>query len=154
MPLRINGESFLPADSTRQRDASDVALDVEGRTAADVRITDLGETAPAGRYRIRSSADKLLIQRQGSVLADGEYLWPSAITLMEFSKDEVAFKVPLDLSGLNPFVGSIIDVVDADVPDVVWLGDGNGPTHEPDGYLMVGVAEDSVGFVPYWRGSH
>ena len=47
----------------------------------------------------------------------------------------------------------VVDTVDVDTPDVVWLGDGNGPSREPDGYVAVAVGDDGqgMGYIPYWR---
>ena len=155
MALRINGESFSVADSHRQRDAKDVAFEVEGREAADLRLTALDEIAPAGRFRLRVDADKLLIQRLAEVIADGDYLWPSAITLMELSKDEVGFKVPIDLTSLGGFTGMLVDTVPLDTPSVVWLGDGYGPSEEPVGWFaFLAVGEDAPVYVPFWRGEN
>lgn len=155
MGLKINGEGSSIADSARQRDALEFAFEIEGRETAELRITDRGEIDPAGRYRLRSSGDKLLFQRSGTETPPGDYLWPSAITLLELSKDEAAFKVPIDLSSLGGFTAMLIDTVGLDVPDVVWLGDGYGPTETPAGYFsLLAEGESDPVYVPFWRGGN
>ena len=153
MPMKINGESFTVADSDRQRTAREVAFDVAGRDSGEVRITDLGEIDPAGRYRWRSEGDKLLLQRANAATPDGEYLWPSALTLVEVGKDEVGFKVPLNLDRVLPFVAHVIASVPLEALDVTWLGEGYGPTEGPAGYLMVSIDDndEGVGYLPFWR---
>ena len=154
MPLRINGEGFTVADSTRQRDATELALEVEGRAAAELRLTELDQVEPAGRYRLRVNGDKVLFQRATTILAPGEYLWPGALTLMELSKDEVAFKVPVDLTSLGGFTGMLISTVPLDTPGVVWLGDGLGPSENPAGwYAFLAEGEEDPVYVPFWRGT-
>ena len=152
MSLRINGEGFSVADSTRQRDATELALEVEGRAAAELRLTEVDQVEPAGRYRLRVNGDVLLIQRADFTQTPGEYLWPSALTLMELSSTGVVFKVPIDLTSLGGFTGMLIDTVPLDTPGVVWLGEGMGPSTEPAGwYAFLADGEPDPVYVPFWR---
>jgi len=152
MPLRINGESFLVSDSHRQRDAKDVAFETVGREAADLRMTALDQTSPAGRFRWRVDGDTVLLQRLGSVIPEGEYLWPSAITLLEVTKDEATFKVPIDLSSLEGFTAMLVDTLPLEAVDVTWLGEGLGPSSIPAGWFaFVAAGEDKLVYVPFWR---
>ena len=152
MALRINGETFAPSDSHRQRDATEIALEVEGRTAAELRLTALDEASPAGRFRLRVDQDKVLLQRLATKLADGEYLWVDATTLIEFSKDEIAFKSPIDLTSLGGFTGMLVDTVPLEGVDVTWLGDGYGPSENPAGWFsFLADGEPEPVYVPFWR---
>ena len=69
---------------------------------------------------------------------------------MEISKTEAKFNVPIDLSSLIRLQDLVLDIVDAEAPDVVWLGDGYGPSAEPVKYLAV-LDGDEVLFIPAWR---
>mgnify|MGYP003394340813 CR=1 FL=1 len=152
MGLKINGEGFSVSDSAIQRDAKEIAFEVEGRDTAEVRITDSGETDPAGRYRLRSDGDKLLLQRAGAATPAGQFLWPSALTLMELSSSGVTFKVPIDLSSLGGFTGMLIDTVPLDAISAVWLGEGLGFSEEPAGlFAFAAEGEDDPVYVPFWR---
>ena len=158
MALRINGESFQVADSHAQRDATRISFEVEGRESAELRLTELDQVEPAGYYRTRVEGDKLLIQRAASTVLKGSTWrdWGDATTLMELSGTGIIFRVPVDLSSLAGFTGTVIDTVPADFPSVVWLGDGHGPSEEPTGYLAVAVddeGEEGLGYIPFWRGS-
>ena len=155
MALRINGEGFQVSDSHLQRDATGVALEVEGRASAELRLTELDQTEPAGYYRLRVNGDKLLVQRASKTTLKGATWrdWVDADTLMEISKAEVSFKVPIDLSSLGGFTGMLIDTVPLDVPSAVWLGDGHGPSEDPAGWFSM-LADDGDSepvYVPFWR---
>lgn len=152
--LRINGESFTISDSPLQRAATKVALEVAGRDSAELRLVNEGESAPKGRFRWRVEGDRVMLQR-ATEISPNTYIWPDATTLIEATKDEVAFKVPINLDSIAAFVGNIIDTVPVDVPSVVWLGDGFGPTEEPGAYLAVLVNYPDgpgTGYIPVWRG--
>ena len=152
-PMRINGESFLVADSHRQRDAQEVALEVDGRAAAELRLTALDEDSPAGRFRLRVDKDKVLLQRLATKIADGEYLWVDAITLAEFSRDEISFKAPIDLTSLGGFTAMLVDTVPLEGVDTTWLGDGYGPSENPAGWFsFLADGEPEPVYVPFWRG--
>lgn len=153
MGLRINGEAFTVADSHRQRDATEVAFEVEGRAAAEMRLSALDETSPAGRYRWRVDTDKILLQRLTEPIPAGAVLWPGAATLLEISKSEASFKVPIDLTSLGGFTAMLVDTVPLDTPGVVWLGNGYGPSEDPAGWFsFFAVGEPDPVYVPFWRG--
>ena len=158
MALRVNGESFQVADSQLQRAAFNWIFEVDGRTAAELRLTELDQAAPEngqGYYRLRAEGDVLLIQRAASTAIRGNTWrdWVDATTLMELSGTGIVFKVPIDLSSLAGFTGTIIDTVPVDFPSVVWLGEGHGPSELPVGYLAVMVnSDEEVGYIPFWRG--
>lgn len=155
MGTRINGELFTVANSPRQRDLTEVHYEVEGSAAAELRLTELDQVEPAGYYRIRVQGDKLLFQRAAKTVLGAENWrdWVDADTLLEMSKTGAIFKVPIDLSSLAGFTGTIIDTVPLETPDVVWLGQGYGPSEEPVGYLVVAVNSDEEQvYIPFWRG--
>ena len=155
MPLRINGESFQVADSHLQRDATTWIFEVEGRKAAEVRLTERDQIEPGGYYRLRVEGDKLLIQRAATTILAGNTWgdWVDATTLMELSATEVAIKVPIDLTSLGGFTGMLIDTVPLETPSVVWLGEGYGPSEEPAGwYSFLADGESEPVYVPFWRG--
>ena len=152
MPLRVNGEAFIVADSHVQRDATALSFEVEGRASAEVRWTEGDQADPAGRYRARLNGDALTFQRAASAE------WAASTDLLTLRKDEIAFHVPIDLSSVHSFVGHIIDTVEADAvgeDDVAWLGEGYGPLQSPAGYLLMMVDDDISGgaevYVPFWR---
>ena len=154
MGFRVNGELFTVANSPLQRDETGVSYEIEGRAAAEVRLTELDQVEPAGYYRTRVEGDKFLIQRALKTVAKGDWRdWVEAMTLLEISKTGASFKVPIDLSSLAGFTGTIIDTVPVNTPSVVWLGDGHGPSEEPVGYLVVAVnSDEEFGYIPICRG--
>ena len=152
MGFRVNGELFTIANSPRQRDQTSVHQEVEGAVSAEYRLTELDQVEPAGYYRTRVEGDKFLIQRALTTTpgAEGWRDWVDAMTLMEISKTEAKFNVPIDLSSLVRLQDLVLDIVDEDAPEVVWLGDGHGPSAEPVKYLAI-MDGDEVLFSPLWR---
>lgn len=144
MPFRINGELFAIVQSSKERAEQEPAFEVEGLETAESRLSELDEIDPAGRFRLRVQDDKLYFQRAALPA------WKAATNLLTLSSEEATFGVPLDLSEVANLVNAIADVVGPEVPEVVWLGDGNGPTEEPEGYLAIQVT-DEVRYIPYWR---
>ena len=155
MGYRVNGELFTPANSPLQRDETNVSYEVEGRATAEVRLTELDQVEPAGYYRTRVEGDRFIIQRALKTVAKGDWRdWVEAQTLLEISRSGISFNVPIDLSSLAGLTGTIIETVPVDLPSVVWLGDGYGPSEKPVGYLAVMVQSDEgIGYIPFWRGS-
>lgn len=82
MALKVNGQIVQLA----QPDA-DIIIEIDnsdGRTVnAQLRLTDVTETDPAGRFRIQVDGDAL--QVQGAYQAD----WATAQSLLTFSRDGV-----------------------------------------------------------------
>ena len=152
MGFRVNGELFTIANSPLQRASESVHLEVEGAASAEYRLTELDQVQPAGYYRTRVEGDKFLIQRALKTApgSEGWRDWVDAMTLMEISKTEARFNVPIDLSSLIRLQDLVLDIVDVEAPEVVWLGDGYGPTAEPVKYLAV-LDGDEVLFIPAWR---
>mgnify|MGYP001591069873 FL=1 len=147
MAFRVNGELFVIASSALQRDQAAQSLDVEGAASAEYRLTELDQIDPAGRYRVQVQDDALHFQRAASPL------WATALELMTLSRTGLVLSVPLDLTNLLRLQDLVVDVVEPDVPQVVWLGDGQGPSEEPDGYLALNIdfhgTENPV-YVPFW----
>lgn len=63
MPLKWNGEIVTLADSAAERAATAEHLTVEGDASAAIRLAELDQADPAGRYQIIVTGDQLLIQR-------------------------------------------------------------------------------------------
>lgn len=146
MAFRVNGELFSVADSPLQRDQPDQSFEVEGAASAEYRLSELDQIDPAGRYRVLVQDDVLHFQRAASPL------WATAVDLMTLSRRELIVNVPLDLSRLLRLQDLVLDLVEPDVPEVVWLGDGHGPSEEPDGYLALAVNFEGAdtAYVPFW----
>ena len=71
--------------------------------------------------------------------------------MLTLDDEEAVFGVPLDVDSIKHFVGNIVAfLTPAQVKPVVeWL-QGHGPTTDPDGYLLLSVAEGKQGIIPYW----
>lgn len=82
MPLKTNGEYVSLADSPAQRADTTEDWELEGQAGAWHYVTVLGETDPAGRFRIGLTADYLLIQRKG---AAGEAGWATPTEIVRLS---------------------------------------------------------------------
>lgn len=61
MPLRVNGEVVRLAQGTP--DVEEDVLEIESKTDPQVRLTELDQVDPKGRYRFRVSGDTLQVQR-------------------------------------------------------------------------------------------
>lgn len=131
-----------------------MSYEIEGKATAELRLTELDQVEPAGYYRLRVETDKLLVQRAAKTVSKGDWRdWVDATTLVEMSPTGIVFRVPIDLSSLAGFTGTILDTVPVETPSVVWLGDGHGPSEEPVGYLVVAVnSDEEFGYIPFWRG--
>ena len=115
-----------------------MSFEVEGRATAEMRLTELDQPGPengAGYYRTRVEGDRFLIQRALKTApgAEGWRDWVDAETLVAISRSGIAFNAPIDLSSLAGLTGTIIETVPVDLPSVVWLGQGYGPSEEPAG---------------------
>lgn len=76
MPLRINREPVM--FTSTEHFASTYTLELAGRGATNLELTDEAETDPAGRWRLRAAAKKLTLFR--SMLAQ----WADDRWLMTF----------------------------------------------------------------------
>lgn len=144
MAFRINGELFAVVSGPAEDAVTSASFEVEGSVTAEYRLTELDQTDPAGRFRIRASGDKLVFQR--AALSR----WREATDLLTISDEEIVAHVPLDLSEIGALLNAIVGVVSVETPEVFWLEDGYGPTAAPEGYLAVQV-EEEVKYIPYWR---
>lgn len=97
MGLRINSEPIQLAEGEAQRDDATFEWEIRGATSAALLLTDTGETDPAGRYRLRTAGDDLLIERAASAE------WGSVQTYMTFSGEgNKAFSInPAVTGGVN-----------------------------------------------------
>ena len=67
MGLKINGEVVQLAQGAVQRDDTTYELEIDGRTSVSLLLTNLSQTAPAGRFKFYISADELAFQRLNSL---------------------------------------------------------------------------------------
>lgn len=148
MQLYVNGEPIALAGGPTQRDVTEASWEVEGHSKAEFRVTEGDQKSPAGRYRMQASGDKLRLQRAASNTSNP---WASATDLLTLDDEEAVFGVPLDVDSIKHFIGNIVAFLTPGQvkPIVEWL-QGHGPTADPDGYLLLSVAEGKQGIVPYW----
>lgn len=83
MPLIYNGEPVQIAEGPAADDRTDEVIEIAGVITAELRLTELDQVDPAGRYRLQVSGDQLLIQRAAS--AD----WATATTLLTITSTGV-----------------------------------------------------------------
>jgi len=141
--IRINGETVAITSTLNTLAPTEHSIEIEGEAAANLYLTESAQVDPAGRFRLRVSGGKLLVQEAERAK------WALATDLLTLSESELRVHVPLDVSELVGGTNLIVGEVPPEVPDVVWLGDGNGPTEAPDGYLEIAV-EQGTGYVPFW----
>ena len=77
--ILVNGEPATIVDGPATRDDTDDSFEVAGDATSELRLTELDQADPAGRFRFRVSGDQLLIQRAAS--AD----WATATTVLTIS---------------------------------------------------------------------
>lgn len=63
MGLKINGEVVQLAQGQVQRDDASYEIEFDGASTVSLLLTNLSQTAPAGRFRLHISADELEFQR-------------------------------------------------------------------------------------------
>ena len=63
MPLLINGERVAITDSATERAATGWTMEITGEATGELRLTELDQADPAGRYRLRVETDILRLQR-------------------------------------------------------------------------------------------
>lgn len=155
MPLKVNGETFVVADSPLQRTIQGFSFEVEGPDSAEYRLTEADQADPIGRYRFRVEGDTLHVQRAASAR------WASSTDILTLTPTKLTSNVQIDLTSLvdsgllaniTNLVVDVLPPTDANV-DTLWLDDQSGyiaPTRRPDGYLAITV-EDEIALVPYWR---
>lgn len=88
MPLRYNGEGVELAAGPRVEAVTDESWEVEGDASAEYRTTELDQTSPAGRFRLRGEGDQWLVQRATGSVDDP---WSSARTLFTFGPTGLVF---------------------------------------------------------------
>lgn len=88
MAIRVNGELVTVASGGAIDDASADSFEVEGEATAELRLTELDQADPAGRFRILVSGDAITIERAASAG------WASSTVL--WSASAVGFLVPDD----------------------------------------------------------
>ena len=94
MPILINGErvSFTgggPGATPRESQS----IDIQGEETSEVRLTELDQDDPKGRYRLRVEDSCLLIQRATAAN------WESAETLITIGTGGVVIELPEDDTG-------------------------------------------------------
>ena len=90
MALIYNGEVVNVADSALVRDALADYLEVQGDTTASLRLTELDQADPAGRYRLLVTGDRLLFQRAATAS------WATATTLFAIDATGAGISYPDD----------------------------------------------------------
>lgn len=150
MAIRVNGETVLVADSLLQQTTTAVSMEIAGQDTAELFLTAKATSGnPSGRYRIRIVDDVLHIQRSTSTTPEPGQ-WASARDLMTISPSGVVASAGIDLSSLEVNLATLVlGSANLDEPDVLWLGEGNGPSALPYGYLVVLVDGRPV-YIPYW----
>lgn len=74
MALRINGEIVTIAESAAERASTGYYLEIDGSATVELRLAELDQADPAGRYRLQVSGDGLRVQRSAAAA------WGSATT--------------------------------------------------------------------------
>jgi len=143
----VNGEYFTVADSALQRSITDVIFGVHGTTSAEVRLEDLSQTAPAGRFGVKIDDDTFTIRRATSTTSDP---YAESLDLLTITQYGAEFGVPLAVTNVAPLVANMVEVLPANlVQKLAWF-QGHGPTEDPDGYVLIHVGVNKLGIIPYW----
>lgn len=79
--LLYNGEPVQIAEGPGVDDDTTAIWEIQGSAIAELRITELDQADPAGRYRLRVEGDQLLIQRAATAN------WATATTLAVMDAD-------------------------------------------------------------------
>jgi hypothetical protein len=88
--IRINGVSVRLYDQPGREDEKNDSFDIQGEETAEYRLTQLGETDPDGRWRIRADDKELLFQ-----IATAKD-WGGVDTLLSLDSAGVTVHKPLD----------------------------------------------------------
>lgn len=97
MALKVNGETIVLAESVSQREDTTFSYEIEGQDTAELRLAELDQTDPAGRYRIRLTGDQLRVER--ATMAN----WANQRTLLSFDDDGID-SIRLDDDGMADFL--------------------------------------------------
>lgn len=83
MALIYNGERVAVADSAAVRDLTGDYLEIAGELTSELRLTELDQADPAGRYRWQVTGDTLVLQRAATAA------WATATTLLTINSGTI-----------------------------------------------------------------
>lgn len=133
MALLYNGEAVQIAEGPAIEAVTAESWDIQGAATAELRLTELDQTGPAGRFRLQVSGDQLFIQRGAGDAVDP---WSSATTLLTIDDTGVRVEYPDDAIlafGTDSDAQHLWSTGDADNHSyVVALGDDNQGLHITD----------------------
>ena len=94
MALKVNGEYIRLVDSPVSNALTTDSFELEGESTAELRLTELDQTDPAGRWRFRLTGDALQLERaaQASWVDSNVFLKVTSegVDLVNLSDDGVA----------------------------------------------------------------
>lgn len=113
MSILVNGEPVSLASGGVHDNATVESFDVQGRASAEIRLTELDQVDPAGRFRLIATADAIKIERAAT--AD----WATATDLLQIElgqtiyPDDVLLRLGSDGDGILVLnsVGSVANTV-------------------------------------------
>jgi len=139
MPLLINGEAIQIIQGPSVDNDTTWTFDIQATAQVELRLTELEQTDPAGRFRLLVNGDQLLLQRAASAL------WATATTIMTLDGATGALLGPLTIVRGADGVLTVTQNEDgASVQVAIFQGDRATPTDEDSAYISLRLS-DSAG---------